>query len=281
MNSSATAKRGGRAAFTLVELLVVIAIIALLISILLPVLSKVKRKAQQVACASGEKQIYMAMTMFAGEHRGHLPRPYLVTSPAQTSSDLRLVPLCAWLQKTDGKSGNIDLADGSAALWAYLKGVETRRKVMMCPGDEGEALAGHPIDKNFPRNVSYSLNSYIKRDSYENGGVPALGLVMSKVKESTQRILIYEEMAPNDSWCIMGDSSDDVPSGRHSSNMKDAYRQNPNTPQYKTMGRGNFCFFDGHVESLSPSDLLPPSQGGKIGSERYHFPLVAGDRTVW
>jgi prepilin-type N-terminal cleavage/methylation domain-containing protein len=59
MTSSATPKRDSRAAFTLVELLVVIAIIALLISILLPVLSKVKKKAQQVGCASNEKQIYL------------------------------------------------------------------------------------------------------------------------------------------------------------------------------------------------------------------------------
>jgi prepilin-type processing-associated H-X9-DG protein len=79
----------------------------------------------------------------------------------------------------------------------------------------------------------------------------------------------------------MGYSGDDIPSGRHSSNMSQAYRNQPNTPQYKTMGRGNHCFFDGHVESLAPSDLLPPSQGGKIGSERYHTPLVKGDPLVW
>jgi prepilin-type processing-associated H-X9-DG protein len=130
----------------------------------------------------------------------------------------------------------------------------------------------------YPRNVSYSFNQFIFRDV---GSVPGLGLVMSRVKENSSRILIYEEMAPNDSWNIIGFSGDDVPSGRHGSNMSQAFRNQPNTPQYKTMGRGNFCFFDGHVESLSPADLLPQTQGGKIGSERYHFPLVAGDRTTW
>jgi len=275
MNQSITPKRGGRTAFTLVELLVVIAIIALLIAILLPVLSKVKRKAQQVGCASNEKQIYMSLVMFCSEHRGHLPRSYFVD---ELSNNATLVKYTAWLQQVGGASGHIDLDDNKGALWPYLKGTETRRKTLMCPGDEGEPLAGHPVMVAWPRNVSYSFNQFIYRDI---GGVPGLGLQMARVKESSSRILIYEELAPNDSWCIMGYSGDDVPSGRHSTSMSVAYRNQPNTTQYKTMGRGNHCFFDGHVESLSPSDLLPQSQGGKIGSERYHFPLVLGDRTVW
>jgi prepilin-type processing-associated H-X9-DG protein len=213
--------------------------------------------------------------MFCSEHKGHLPRSYFV---AELSSDARLVKLTAWLQKVSGASGHIDLDDDKGALWPYIKGRETRRKVLMCPGDEGEMLAGHPTIAAYPRNVSYSFNQFIYRDV---GGVPALGLQMARVKESAQRILIYEELAPNDSWNIIGFSSDDVPSGRHGTNMKDAYRMVPNSTQYKTMGRGNFCFFDGHVESLSPSQILPPTQGGTLGSEKYHFPLVKGDRTTW
>jgi len=275
MTSSATPKRGGRAAFTLVELLVVIAIIALLISILLPVLSKVKRKAQAVGCASGEKQIYMAMMLFAADHKGHLPRSYFV---GELSSDATLLKYTAWLQQVSGASGHIDIDDNKGALWPYIKGRETRRKVLMCPGDDGEPLAGHPIMAAWPRNVSYSFNQYIYRDV---NNVPGLGLKMDRVKESSQRLLIYEELAPNDSWCIMGYSGDDVPSGRHSFNMSQGFRNVPNSSQYKNQGRGNHCFFDGHVESLSPAQLLPPTQGGQVGSERYHKPLVKGDPTTW
>ena len=95
-NSPTPSKKLGLSAFTLIELLVVIAIIALLIAILLPVLSKVKRKAQQIGCASNEKQIYMAMLMFANEHKGHLPRPYAV---GEMSSDPTQVKFSAWLQE--------------------------------------------------------------------------------------------------------------------------------------------------------------------------------------
>src|SRR3954467_219436 len=55
-------------AFTLVELLVVIAIIAILIAILLPVVIRVKQQAQQLHCAANLRSIGQAMRIYTDQY---------------------------------------------------------------------------------------------------------------------------------------------------------------------------------------------------------------------
>ncbi len=53
----------------------VIGIIALLISILLPALGKARDAAAKTACLSNQKQIVLAILMYAGDNQGFLPGP--------------------------------------------------------------------------------------------------------------------------------------------------------------------------------------------------------------
>ncbi len=71
--SPARPGRLGRAAFTLIELLVVIAIIAILAALLLPALGRARAKAIRTQCLNNEKQIALALTMYAGEYKDRLP----------------------------------------------------------------------------------------------------------------------------------------------------------------------------------------------------------------
>jgi prepilin-type N-terminal cleavage/methylation domain-containing protein/prepilin-type processing-associated H-X9-DG protein len=63
----------GRRGFTLIELLVVIAIIAVLAAILFPVFAKAREKARQTTCLNNQRQIALAITMFAQDHDDSLP----------------------------------------------------------------------------------------------------------------------------------------------------------------------------------------------------------------
>lgn len=75
-----------RTGFTLIELLVVISIIALLISILLPSLSKARKAARRIQCASNQRQLALAFSMYLHVANGFFnPSPVIWPSSNTTS----------------------------------------------------------------------------------------------------------------------------------------------------------------------------------------------------
>ncbi|MBI4023751.1 MAG: type II secretion system protein [Verrucomicrobia bacterium] len=60
-------------AFTLIELLVVVAIISILAALLLPSLHRAKEQARTVNCLSNQKQLCLALLMWAEDHDGLAP----------------------------------------------------------------------------------------------------------------------------------------------------------------------------------------------------------------
>ena len=63
-----------RGAFTLLELLVVLAIIGLLAGLLLPALARAKAKGQGIACLNNIRQLMLAWTLYPEDNNGKLVR---------------------------------------------------------------------------------------------------------------------------------------------------------------------------------------------------------------
>src|SRR5256885_1411771 len=63
-----------RPAFTLIELLIVIAVIALLIGILLPALGKARARSRAVTCATRLQQLGVGLTLYFGDYDNTLPQ---------------------------------------------------------------------------------------------------------------------------------------------------------------------------------------------------------------
>jgi prepilin-type N-terminal cleavage/methylation domain-containing protein/prepilin-type processing-associated H-X9-DG protein len=73
MTMNFTSRNQTGRAFTLVELLVVIAIIAILAALLLPALSRAKEAARATACLSNLRQVGIALQIYMSDNNNRLP----------------------------------------------------------------------------------------------------------------------------------------------------------------------------------------------------------------
>lgn len=129
-------------AFTLIELLMVVAILGILMIMLLPVLSKAKGRSKQIACLSQLKQIGLGFISFAHDHGDRFP----FQVPVKDGGTLELIQLARQAQD--------DVYYAYAHFQAISNEVNEPR-IFACPADYRTPAATMREMKN--ENLSYLI----------------------------------------------------------------------------------------------------------------------------
>ena len=304
--SSISLGRANSTAFTLVELLVVLATVAILSTILLPAFGQSKGNSQAFQCMENTHRLTLAWRMYAGDNSdglvaasddGNGTAPYLTT--IATNKNQANLSVWAW-SKMNFDPNNPYNWDTNAditlrPLWQYVNDAA----VYKCPADASQISIGtlpsgyagpYTVGSVVPRVRSYSMNYFLGGMGGVSGG-PWLSHI-PPYHNLTELGSLGKSPGPNQTFIFICERSDCINAGNFLTDFSGypltagakpiagIYQWNQDLPaSYHNFAAG-ISFADGHAEihrwmdpRTSPPLVVGQLVGGKGSGTVFPAPL--------
>ena len=209
-----------RRAFTIIELLVVVAIIGLLTAIMLPSLRSVRTQARRTVCGTNLRQIGVAMAGYLGDNDDRFPHATFMPSS---------------IRQSPGSPGPVYITD---MLNPYLKG---NTEIFKCPADTPGRIDRDPplMDRSYfeTERTSYEYRMWVRQAGHRYGRLA--GRTIDEIANAIERRT--DEPAPVNTIWIMRDLNNFHRNSRRVSTDEEG-NDSASTP-----GQRNYLYVDGHV----------------------------------
>lgn len=233
-------------AFSLVELLVVVAIIALLASLLLPTLSRSRAKAQAVECMNHQRQLQLAWALYAEDHRSFLVPNWGNAGAGRDDACPSWV--AGWMDYTSSPDNTnttylLRPGVGDRPAGALLGPYTREAKLYRCPADRSHVEIG---GVRHPRVRSVSMNMYTGANwlgPLAQAGLDAGYFIYRKLSD-------FVVLPPSSAWVLLDEHEDSINGGGFVVDVirRGAAAQIWDVPAGYHAGAGGFSFADGHAE---------------------------------